>query len=382
MGERCSTRVFTWSVRFLISVSDFLKDWLDRFTRWGMLWMSCRNSLAAYTNLGRMKEKHVKNTVVMSIVAVAGLASSALAQPYTYETRLVLDNDPLLASLGINYGTNALLPGNDVAGVGITLLVRVTSTVSTNPVFGLSSIQGGGNPSAPNARFTHNDSVSNQTNALWSSPSLAFQRGVTTVAGQLGAINTGTGNNFRQAISAAAENNTPRTNVPGTTQPLDTATNGASAAFPVAGVTASTYTTGGAGNANGWFGPIGAAGTTGTIAGLNLSANNGTGGVNYSGNDQDQSLAGTQAPWQALYHLVFVPRFNSPATGSDSARNVTVNFSGYARAAVTSTYGAGTSQTANPTTAVSASITFQVPTPGAAALLGLGGIFAGRRRRA
>lgn len=319
----------------------------------------------------------MKNTVLMSLVAAAGLASTVQGQTAQYGVQLVLDNDPILASLGINYGTNALLPGPTATAVGITLLARVAVTGGPASLgnYGIAAFGGGGSSTAPNSRFSHTDAISNQTTTLWTSPSLAFQRGVANSSGtQRGVMNAATSPqtpdgravNFRALLSGNSNNNSATSNATGSTTPTD-----------------SPYTTG-TNNGNGWIGsPNGSAvilAATGQRAGV-PSSDAGTGDP--LPNFTNYGTTGTNSPWYALYHFVFVPRANNGGT-VDVTRNVTVNFSGFFRYGNNTGEAAGnwTLTTSSLSSLQTGSVTFQVPTPGAMALLGLGGLVAGRRRRA
>jgi MYXO-CTERM domain-containing protein len=318
----------------------------------------------------------VKNTVLMSLVAAAGLASTVQGQTAQYGVQLVLDNDPILASLGINYGTNALLPGPTATAVGITLLARVAVTGGPASLgnFGIAAMGGGGSSTAGNSRFSHTDAISNQTTALWSSPALAFQRGVSNSSGsQRGLMNVTTSPqtpdnravSFRSLLSGNSNNNSATNNATGSTNPTDV-----------------PYSTG-VNNANGWIGTVGGSGQIVAVTAQRQGVPSADGGGDPLPNFTNYGTTGAFSPWYALYHFVFVPRANNGGT-IDVTRNVTVNFSGYFR------YGNGSNETAgnwNLTTsslssAQTGSVTFQVPTPGAMALLGLGGLVAGRRRRA
>lgn len=117
--------------------------------------------------------------VLSAMIATAGCSSSLLAQ-IIIQPALVFDNDPRLAAIGVNYGTASLLPGVGATAVGITLIARAT-TFGTMANYGVLAMGGGG--AAPPVSsgvtiFYHNDLISNQTSPLWSSPALAFQRGV------------------------------------------------------------------------------------------------------------------------------------------------------------------------------------------------------------
>ncbi|MBX9735372.1 MAG: hypothetical protein K2X32_00465 [Phycisphaerales bacterium] len=362
----------------------------------------------------------MKNTVLMSLLSVAGLAASANAQ-YSFESALVLDNDPRLAAMGVSYGANSLLPGNGVTAVGITLIVRVTST-GTAPNLGLATWAGGGSSSAPNSIFYHNDSVSNQTTALWTSAANALSRGNTAGAGtnrgllsytEPAAYSGSTGplaTGFRTQLGAS----NPSRNTASTNGTVSAATNNNQPTNNGFNNYASAGSNGN--NANGWVGvpltgnfdgtsPATAANSypsaPGSAAILSVTASRGTvpvlrdvndepipafvnfgGGTvanTVQGSDQDPTTAGVQSVWYGVYRLIFTPRTNV----GDNLRDVTVFSSGFSTAVVgvgvTGTNYQPSFSTAN--TLTTASITFAVPTPGAMALLGLGGLVAGRRRR-
>lgn len=333
------------------------------------------------TLIGRKKEKHVKNTVLMSLLTVAGLAASAQAQNPSIQVQLVLDNDPRLIAIMGGYGTRALLPGPTATAVGVTLIARAT-TEGTFANLGITAMGGGGSSSAPNSVFRHNDATSNTTTALWTSPALAFQRGHTGSSGNnRGLMFYGSGNtahNFRSLISGGVEGSNPSSNN-SNPAPSDNPYN--------------PQTSGAGAHINGFVGLGGAGapsggliiGATGQRAGITDDGSGENPIVNYGGdgtNDQDANAAGNQSEWVAMYHLIFVPRANNGGV-LDMTRDVTVTFSGFFR------YGTGSGSAGGAYTFVSSglfagggSITFQVPTPGAMALLGLGGLVAGRRRRA
>lgn len=322
-----------------------------------------------------------------------------------YEVRLVMDNDPLLTAAGINYGTASLLPGSSSTAVGITIMARVT-TQGTQPNFGVQGIDTGAD-SAEN-RFLntiyHNDQISNQTSAMWTSPALAFQRGVSRLnsAGQP-VFNTfgvmaytnpqGVPVSFRGLQATEQTQNSPSQNN-SRPQPSLTPLN------PQRNLQT--------GHTNGWIGvpdralgnfvsPPGSAAILAFQAsrapipddgsGINPFTDYGSDGAN----DQDPALPGNQSPWYAMYHFVFIPRADGDAT-----RDVTVTWSSpvlrYAIGA--STAGGNWSPIIPrviPTPGVTVgpfnvlvpdvSVTFTVPTPGAVGLLSLGALITTRRRR-
>lgn len=310
-------------------------------------------------------------TVLSAFIAAAGLSSSLLAQGV--ETRLVFDNDPMLASIGVNYGGAARLPGAGATAIGITLMARAT-TVFTNANFGIATM--GGSSAAGNSIFYHDDGLSNQTTTLWTSPALAFQRGVSGPGAERGLMSyTDLGaapHNFRSLIPggspAANSNSANASNPQPENSPYDSHTNGLGS------------------HANGWIGvPAGPGFPSPAGSGVVLAATaqyaqlpdvNGTSPfINYGVNDQDQATDGNQSPWVALYHVLFVPR------DVEGQREITVSFSGAFRYGIsTQLFPGGWGLTLSPLWTSTASATFTVPAPGAAALLVLP-LSAGAMRR-
>lgn len=312
----------------------------------------------------------MKRNLLIGIVSVAGLTSGALAQTAQWGVELVLDNDPRLAAMGVNYGSNALLPGPTATAVGITLIARVGITGGATSLgnFGIAAFGGGGNSANPNSRFSHNDAISNVTNTLWTSPAMAMQRGVSDPTGAMrGLISStamsgspdGRAANYRGFLSGNAVNNSPTANATGSTTPTD---------IP--------YTTG-VNNGNGFI-------TMSGGSAVILAATGQRGALSTSGGPAPTNFGttGAMSPWYALYHMVFVPRTQGHDV-QDAVRDVTVSFEGAFRYAtmVNSIGGNYNFATSGLSARQSASVTFTVPTPGAIAVLGLGGLVAGRRRR-
>ncbi len=381
----------------------------------------------------------MKQSVLMMLTALAGLAvaSHAMAQSRSFDVELVFDNDPRLAAIGVNYGANALLPGPQATAVGITLLARM-STQGTAPNFGVIIYGSGtqsGQPDPLNSIFYHNDAISNQTNAAWTSAALALGRGsissntapgaarglmqYTQPAGASGAGESSQAVNFRTFVAASGANrNTVRTNsniiaAANESQPINYIYN--------------AFTNPAGGNQNGWvgvnlFGDFDGAGSanpantypnvpgSGAILAVtarradvlsNFDANGDPlptvvnfGGTTFNdsngnpraiaGSDQDPSAAGVQSTWYALYHLVFFPQ-------ADSTRDVTVSSSGYINGGENIALAFGGQSWAlsqgrfeSPGFAPvlrETAVTFQVPTPSVAAVFPALLAFAGRRRR-
>ncbi|CAN5812815.1 hypothetical protein BH11PLA1_BH11PLA1_16910 [soil metagenome] len=306
----------------------------------------------------------MKASIVMSLVTVVGLASSASAQ-YTFEARLVFDSDPLLAISGINYGTRALLPGPLATRVGITLMARVTSN-GTTPNYGVAAMSGGGSSAMPNSRFSHNDAFANgngvpnfqrgyvgETGAnvglmRYSAPAFASDGSAQLVDFRI----------FMNGVNTGA--NTPTGNLPQQIAPTD-----------------SPYFSGSR-SQNAYIESL----TRDSLVGMTAQRGplpdvDGTNPfVNYadSGRDADLDLAGNQSAWYAIYHLVFLPAPTSAA--------VTVSFDGSFRAGTNSVLSPnGWVMTTSPLTRGTATVLLLVPSPGSSFAVGALGALSMRRSR-
>jgi hypothetical protein len=290
--------------------------------------------------------------VLLSLTAVAGLASAALAQNAQFDLRVVLDNDPASPFFGTS---EARLPGFNSLGVwttavGLTIQARVRTTGTFNN-FGI--IRFTNSAAAGATRISHNDATSNQTSSLWSSITNVWQRGLT---GE-NAEDRGVFGAYRNTVTAA--------------QNIESG-NGT---FATAPVNTSPFSFGNL--QNGFMQSVGGSGQI--VAADMARTASGTANPNFAAGATSTTVV--TSPWANLYRFIFVPRTNN---GSDLARGVTVTVAGRLQ------YG-GTQGTVgglfilNPATTpavqTSATVTFAVPTPGAAALLGLGGLAVARRRR-
>ncbi len=310
----------------------------------------------------------MNKTVLAALVSAAGLATSAFGQAdgtFRIEVRIVADGS---ADAPTGAGIQSFLPGPQATRVGLTLQARVVQLTSgTNAGSGNYGIASVSATTQGQARLFHNDSVFSGAGYT------ALGRGaVSNVNGADGIARAGLfdgvnnpdddstvnpgGRNFRQfninnfATPAIRDVNTFAGNAVGATGTNATGANG----FVIAG----------AGNT---------AGITSIGAGLSLV-----------GAAPTLYATGTFSPWYNLYRSYFDPQPNS----SDPVRNVTVSFTGRVsafRQVVVATgarnAGGGTAQL-DTLNAAPITVTFQVPTPGAMALLGLGGLAAARRRRA
>ncbi len=294
----------------------------------------------------------MKKSVLLGLVSVAGLASAALAQSPVLEMRIVTDDNPGSPFFGT---PGAALPGVGTTLVGLTLQARVTTT-GTFANFGITAFGNSSSVGASNIR--HNDSVSNQTSALWSNISNVWSRGLT---GQ-DAETRGVFNPYRNTVSPAQnlESGNGSFTSPNTASPF-------------------TF-----GNLFNGFVQTGLAGDTGAQiraidAGITASAQ---AYPNFAAGATSTTV--TVSPWANLYRFFFAPRTNV----GDNERQVTVTAAGRLRWGGSQGNVGGlnivspSSVGATPAFFSSASATFTVPTPGAAALLGLGGLAVARRRRA
>jgi len=367
---------------------------------------------SASTSLGRKKEKHVKKNVIAALLPVVGLAAIAAAQTNaptaiytnafgTLELRWAVDGsgrnaeaaNPLDASL-VN-----LVPGVAATQVGLTLQARIATTTRNTTIpttvarqgnYGIGRVSFGTSNSYN--RIVHNDSVA----------SASLSRGQTTVGNTSGPISTDAGdgtpndsawalfgatsqfrfftggygggatnaNNWNSANGNAVANQAVRSGfVP------DQGLGG----YTGIGVNATLSGSNRARIANGFQ-----AADRSSIAAFDASVPTQIGG---NQNTNFISLApGVFSPWVNIYRVTFQPRENA---GTDNARNVTVTFNGNVQYISAASFSSGIQQTllrvdsflGTATDAVAVA-TFTVPTPATAALLGLGGLMAARRRRA
>jgi hypothetical protein len=318
-------------------------------------------SASFYLQSGRKKEKHVNKIVLSSIVAVAGIAASAQAQvgshpgggtsgAYTFEFRLIPDG-----TAGAPAGPGSVANIGDPAAVtatriGFWLQARVAQTSGENWGVVRASSPAGGTA----ASFI---SVSDPSGAS------SLSRGSVNAAN----TNFGRGSGYRN----------------GGTNTANTGNNAGNSPFP-----------GSTGNENGGLDNGGA----GALMTRVYAFDSYVGATRNAANPDDPSQPwnvngalgagapvpsdGTFSPWASVYRVwVDVTNFNA-------VRDITVSASallnGALQAAPTDpSQGSWAMQIAvNNGVVANASYVFHVvPTPGAAAMLGLGGLAAMRRRR-
>lgn len=307
--------------------------------------------------------------VLLSLTAVAGLASAALAQNPQFDMRIVLDNDPASPFFGTS---EARLPGFNSLGVwttavGLTIQARVRTT-GTFANFGI--VRWTNSAASGSTRISHNDATSNQTSSQWSNINNVWQRGLngsTTIDGDGNpSANRGLFGPFRNVNSTV-----------GAAMNIESG-NGTFATAPAVSGTSSTH-----GNLpNGFImstHPT-APGTSQIVAADAALVASGTQYQNYAVGATSTTVV--TSPWVNIYRMIFVPRTND---GTDLARQVTVTARGRLQYGNSQGSQGGlfivTPVTTTPTAQSVASVSFLVPTPGAAALLGLGGLAVARRRR-
>lgn len=297
-------------------------------------------------SLTAREESSMKKNVVQGLVAVAGLASvtaSVLAQApasaQVYDVQFVVDS------------TGPYAQGPNATQVGITIMGRVgilpnTSAAGTNN-FGLSRIGGAGSATS-GFRMVFNDALS---------------AGLGLNQGSVGRGNTAD-------IDGRALTDTSGNALQGHFAPFRGSFN--PQVFPAF---LGSNTDGPNGNVNN---PATGAPSLFNVVGsrqFNFGAD-GTGahGVATAVDNVPGNLVGDLVP---VYRLYYIPRED---TSTQAVRNITVNVSNIGFRYI---YGLnGTNGSAGTGTTITArTFSFQVPTPGAAALAGLAAIAGFRRRR-
>lgn len=317
----------------------------------------------------------MNKTVVLGMLAVAGLAASATAQttPAQIELRIVVDGH---ADAPVGANITAFLPGPGATRVGLTVQARLLTfgapigTLGPAHNYGIASF---GSPSSSNlSRISHNDAVSN-----------GYVDSLRRANTGPGTVTRGAMNPFRYFVTGTAANNPETGNPAGAALPSTNTNNGfinqaANLRTQIQAMLSARNMLDNWGSVDDGLGN--------PILPPNLVTNFPDFGVG-------TNAAPATSPFQSLYRFYFDPRPNT----TDLPRNVTVTVSGritgmlliVLNEAVPGPSGLGTYgpiltqhiAVGNPYD-LTRDVTFQVPTPGAIALLGLGGLIAGRRRRA
>lgn len=289
------------------------------------------------------------NKIVLSgIVMAAGLAASAQAQTqWTFEMRLIADGTagaPTGVGTAYNIGNPAAVTASRV---GFWLQARVSQTGGQNWGITRASLPSGGGTSF----ITLSDPAAGSS----------LSRGTVNSANS----NYGRGTGFRSGGTATGQTGNAAGSAPypsGTNNNNGGLDNGGSGAVMtrVYGFDAYVGATRNASDPDNIYNPWGV-----------------NGAANTSGADAPSVPVGEFSPWANLYRVwVDITAFDG--------RTVTLNASALLNGSVqTSDVGGGLfPMQLSPGQTLSASTTFTVtPTPGAAAMLGLGGLAAMRRRR-
>jgi hypothetical protein len=298
----------------------------------------------------------VKNLRVMAAVAACGLASSAFAQTntndpagYHFEFRIIADGD-----IGAPIGPGTIMPLTPIATqIGFWVQARVVQT--TNENWGITRVSP---PAAPETSFLNvTDSVGSTIN-----------RGSTNATD----TNFGRGTGYRNGgPSNASLANTPSGNDPG------------SVAFP--GITNNQNGAIDSGSTRIYSFDAYVGSTRNPVSSDDPTnpwrVNGAANGGNPAAGAPVPSDGVTYSPWASVYRFTVLPtNVNSPRAitltafamvqGAIGVHPTDASLSSYAMEV-----GPGRSMTATYT------FTWGIPTPGAAALMGMGMIAAGRRRR-
>jgi hypothetical protein len=298
----------------------------------------------------------VKNLRVLAAVAACGLASSVFAQSntgdpagYHFEFRIIADGD-----VGAPIGPGTIMPRTAIATqIGFWIQARVVQTANEN--WGITRVSP---PPAPDTAFL------NVTDAVGST----LARGATNAAN----TNFGRGTGYRNGGPAnASPANTPSGNdagsvaFPGITNNQNGAIDsGATRIYSFDSYVGSTRNPVSSDDPTNPWRVNGAANGGDASAGVPIPSD----GVTFS-------------PWASVYRFVLLP------TNVNSQRTITLNAFAMIQGAIgvhptdpsLSSYamevGPGRNMTAT------YAFTWGIPTPGAAALMGVGMLAAGRRRR-
>lgn len=322
----------------------------------------------------------MNKSVLVGMISVAGLATSVFAQTgasntatgHTIQLRLVADGTPGAPTSGVD-----LFPVNGsgyATAIGITVQVRVLrppTVPNTNtalpPVavqnFGISGLANGSiSGTAPQLSIISVNDPLGQAQ---------LQRGRTPSGGGTPSSSLyGAFNPFRGTFSGSGENNTQT----GGNRATGNATG---AALPATLVK------------NGFIDYVGGLTTNNQqIRGLDLgygaNLNNRTAPLPTFSNDPNAT-----DNWQNVYRFIFIPRSDIPNL---DPREIVITMTAWLRFIYAENYAEGDPE--DPTddrwtyfglseiVMRDATLRFFVPTPGAAALLGIGGMVAMRRRRA
>lgn len=314
----------------------------------------------------------MNKSIVLAVLSAAGLASIASAQTgYTFEYRIIADGDA-----GAPSGVWGSLPlSNSATSIGFWIQARVSQTVNTN--WGIVRATA---PAAPNCDFiTVTDGAAiastvlnrGRTSSATSGTGLHTGRGTGYTTGGL---RSSAGNGIISQDTAAGNNgnnsgaNTNAAQMPAAFPGVTNAENGA---FDNAGR-----------RIYGFDAYVGA-----TRSGIDDGDGNLVNPWNVNGAAGSLTAApvpnGQFSPWANLYRFVVI----LDGATNNVQRTITLDsaaqLNGSVQAAETSPGSGSYAMQVGPASQASAQYSFVwgVPTPGAAALMGMGMLAAGRRRR-
>lgn len=287
----------------------------------------------------------VNKNVVRGLIAVAGLGCAAFsanaqapASAQVWEIRFVVDNDGPFAQ------------GPNATAVGITMQARVGIRANTSAAgttnFGVSRVGGAASTAANAFLMTFVDALDTPGS------SGSAGRGATGEA-----LNDAGGNPLAGHFAAYR----------GSFAPANTGGNNSDPSNGQFGNNA-------AGNATA-RGLVGSRSAFNTNPG-NIAPDAPGGALGAATVNADGSLTGD---FTNVFRFVYTPRFQ---LGVTFPRDITVTAANIGVRYLSGNNGGGLFSASTAITLPAQTFTFRVPTPGAAALLGLGGLIAGRRRRA
>jgi len=293
---------------------------------------------------------HVNKNVVRGLLAVTGLAcaattvsAQAVASNQVWEVRFVVDNAGPFAQ------------GPNATAVGITMQARVALRANTatngSTNLGISRVGGSPNTSGTGFLMTFADPLDSAANHG------TIGRGETGEQFNGSGINDSTGaalaGHFAAYRGSYAPSGSGGSNTDTSNGTFATAANGNQTVTNVVGSRAF-------GNTN--PGNLAPSAPGGALGAATLNG--------------DGTLSGEFA---SIYRFIYTPRFQ---LGVTFPRDITVTAANMGVRYVFRDQGGGNFSAANAVVLPAQTFTFRVPGPGAAALVGLGGLIAGRRRRA
>lgn len=328
----------------------------------------------------------MNRTNVIAVVALAGaaLASSAAAQTYTTQARWVVGTP---SATYLTNGATSAVPATGATSFVLTLQGRAIFTgtfpaSSSSALFGnLGIFSIGFGPGGATQPTTITRTSGGVTTSLARGTWGSF-----TSSGAAAVVDPDTGDIITPAVPPTTVGPF-RGATPGNFSATANGGNGGfTRGFRFFGSPTTSALDSATSNGNGNDDANGRFGTDGNLSLFNLLRDDFQTGIRQGliTNQTTGSEAGTPN-WMNLYRVEFTSAV--PLT-VDASGTVTVDFAGYMRASDSTrlvgsswTMNAGTTASGAQSILTTAQVRFAVPTPGAAALIGLGGLAAARRRR-